>query len=268
MKPELHQKKPKASIAFSTWNVNSLRVRLEQVLTFIHEHRPDVLVLQEIKMTDDIFPINAFTELGYHVAMSGQPTYNGVAILSLKPLQDVVVGIPGYSDPQKRVLAATVDSRRIVCVYVPNGASVDSDKYHYKLKWFEQLLVYAKNTVAAYSQTIILGDYNIAPSEKDVHDPVAWQGQVLVSPKERACFEALLALGFSDAFRVLAPEDKAYTWWDYRMNAFKRNHGLRIDHIVASKAVIEQAERCVIDAVPRSWDRPSDHAPVTLYLSA
>ncbi len=256
------------SYTLATWNVNSLRVRLEQVLAWLQEHKPDVLVLQEIKMTDEMFPLETFTNLGYHVAVAGQPTYNGVAILSRTPLQDVVVGIPDYDDPQKRVLAATIADIRVICVYVPNGASVDSDKYGYKLQWFEKLLAYVKNTLAAYPQTIILGDYNIAPEDRDVHDPLAWQGQVLVSAKERACFEALLALGLNDTFRVLAPEDNSYTWWDYRMNAFKRNLGLRIDHILATPAVMARAERCFIDKLPRTLERPSDHTPVILQLSA
>jgi exodeoxyribonuclease-3 len=256
------------SITLATWNVNSLRVRLEQVLVWLQEHQPTVLALQEIKMTDELFPVEAFTALGYHVAVSGQPTYNGVAIVSRVPLVDVVMGIPSYDDPQKRVLAATVAGLRIICVYVPNGASVDSDKYDYKLQWFEQLLGYVKNTLAGHPQTIILGDYNIAPEDRDVHDPLVWQGQVLVSAKERACFAALLALGFSDTFRALAPEDNSYTWWDYRMNAFKRNHGLRIDHILATPAVMAHAEYCVIDKLPRTWERPSDHTPVILQLSA
>ncbi len=256
------------SYTLATWNVNSLRVRLEQVLAWLQEHKPDVLVLQEIKMTNEMFPLETFTNLGYHVAVAGQPTYNGVAILSRTPLQDVVVGIPDYDDPQKRVLAATIADIRVICVYVPNGASVDSDKYGYKLQWFEKLLAYVKNTLAAYPQTIILGDYNIAPEDRDVHDPLAWQGQVLVSAKERACFEALLALGLNDTFRVLAPEDNSYTWWDYRMNAFKRNLGLRIDHILATPAVMARAERCFIDKLPRTLERPSDHTPVILQLSA
>ena len=256
------------SYTLATWNVNSLRVRLEQVLAWLQEHKPDVLVLQEIKMTDEMFPLETFTNLGYHVAVAGQPTYNGVAILSRTPLLDVVVGIPDYDDPQKRVLAATIADIRVICVYVPNGASVDSDKYGYKLQWFEKLLAYVKNTLAAYPQTIILGDYNIAPEDRDVHDPLAWQGQVLVSAKERACFEALLALGLNDTFRVLAPEDNSYTWWDYRMNAFKRNLGLRIDHILATPAVMARAERCFIDKLPRTLERPSDHTPVILQLSA
>lgn len=256
------------SMTLATWNVNSLRVRLEQVLAWLQQHKPDVLALQEIKVTDELFPVEAFSALGYHVAVSGQPTYNGVAILSRAPLKDVVVGIPDYDDPQKRVLAATVADLRILCIYVPNGASVDSDKYEYKLHWFDRLLAYVKNTLAAHPQTIILGDYNIAPEDRDVHDPIAWQGHVLVSPKERACFEALLALGFSDTFRVLASEDNSYTWWDYRMNGFKRNHGLRIDHILATPAVMARAERCVVDKLPRAMERPSDHAPVILQLSA
>lgn len=256
------------STSLATWNVNSLRVRLEQVLAWLSEHQPDVLALQEIKMIDELFPVEAFTALGYHVAVSGQPTYNGVAIVSRAPLLDVVMGIPGYDDPQKRVLAATVSGLRVICVYVPNGASVDSDKYDYKLQWFEQLLAYVKNTLAAHPQTIILGDYNIAPEDRDVHDPLAWQGQVLVSAKERACFKALLALGLHDTFRALAPEDNSYTWWDYRMNGFKRNRGLRIDHILATKDVMTRAKSCSIDKLPRAWDRPSDHTPVILQLSA
>lgn len=253
--------------SLATWNVNSIRVRLEQVLEWLKSHQPDVLALQELKMTDDAFPTAAFTDAGYQVAVSGQATYNGVAILAKNPLENVVYGIPGYDDVQKRVLAATIDGVRVVCVYVPNGASVDSDKYIYKLQWFEHLIHYAKKTMAAHPQTVILGDYNVAPEDRDVHDPAAWQGQVLVSDKERACFAALLAAGFQDAFRTLAPEDNSYTWWDYRMNAFKRNRGLRIDHILATQAVMARAKSCVIDKMPRTWDRPSDHTPIILHLN-
>lgn len=254
-------------LSIATWNVNSIRVRVEQVLAWIRSHSPDVLALQELKSTDEAFPLDAFTALGYQVAVSGQATYNGVAILSLKPLTDIVHGIPGYEDAQKRVLTVTVNDMRVVCVYVPNGASVDSDKYQYKLQWFEHFLKYAEKTKKEYPRTVILGDYNIAPEDRDVHDPALWQGQVLVSEKERACFKALLALGFQDAFRILNPEENNYTWWDYRMNAFKRNMGLRLDHILATPAVMVHAKQCGVDKTPRTWERPSDHAPLILQLN-
>lgn len=253
--------------SLATWNVNSIRVRLEQALAWLKTHRPDVVALQELKITTDAFPLEAFTDLGYQVAVSGQATYNGVAILSLHPLENVIQDIPGYEDVQKRVLAATIKGIRVICVYVPNGASVDSDKYAYKLRWFEQFIQYVKKTMVLYPQTVILGDYNIAPEDRDVHNPALWQGQVLVSDKERACFASLLALGFEDAFRVLAPEENSYTWWDYRMNAFKRNLGLRIDHILATKEVMARAKSCVIDKTPRTWERPSDHTPIVLQLN-
>lgn len=253
--------------SLATWNVNSIRVRLEQVVEWLKLHRPTVLALQELKMVEDAFPLDTFNTLGYQVVVSGQATYNGVAILSLQPLEDVVQGIPGYEDAQKRVVAATINGIRVICVYVPNGASVDSDKYAYKLHWFEQLIAYVKKTMLIYPQTVILGDYNIAPEDRDVHNPALWQGQVLVSAKERACFASLLALGLKDTFRALAPEDNAYTWWDYRMNAFKRNLGLRIDHILATTEVMARAKCCVIDKVPRTWERPSDHTPVILQLN-
>lgn len=249
-----------------TWNVNSIRVRLEQVIAWLTEHQPDVLVLQEIKIVDELFPRAEIEALGYHVTVFGQPTYNGVAILSRQAPQDIVMGIPNYDDIQKRVLAATIAGIRVICIYVPNGASVDSDKYEYKLQWFSQLLRYVQMTLQHHEKVVILGDYNIAPHDIDVHDPKVWQGQVLVSDKERACFQHLLELGLSDAFRVLNPDAAAYSWWDYRLNAFKRNLGLRIDHILATKAVLNKAIGCEIDKTPRTWERPSDHTPVILRL--
>ncbi len=254
------------AFALATWNVNSIRVRQDQVLAWLEEHQPDVLALQELKAPSEAFPYEAFRALGYEAAVSGQATYNGVAILSRHPLEAISPDMPGYADTQKRVLAVTVAGIRVVCVYIPNGASLDSDKYTYKLEWLEQFMGYAESILEAYPQTVILGDYNIAPSDADVHDPKAWQGQVLVSEPERAYFKRLLDLGFSDAFRSLSGDLKAYSWWDYRMNAFKRDLGLRIDHILVSAAVMEKARTCFIDKLPRGLERPSDHTPVILEL--
>jgi exodeoxyribonuclease III len=250
------------SFKIASWNVNSLRVRLPHVLTWLADVKPDVLALQETKLTDDCFPHAAILEAGYEVIFSGQKTYNGVAILSRQKTTDSVTDIPELEDAQRRVLAATVDSIRIVNLYVPNGESVTSEKYQYKLHWLKKMDAYLQHELKKYPRLVVLGDFNIAPDEIDVHDPKAWEGQVLFSERERHAFRDMLQLGFSDCFRALHPEEKNYSWWDYRMNAFKRNRGLRIDHILASKALAAKCMHCYIDKAPRTWERPSDHAPV------
>ena len=246
----------------ATWNVNSLKVRLPQVLEWLAANPIDVLCLQETKQQDSDFPQAELQAAGYHSVFSGQKTYNGVAILSREPVGDVQVGIPGFADEQKRVISATINGVRVVNVYVPNGQSVDSDKYQYKLAWLTALRGWLKRELARYPELVLLGDYNIAPEDRDVCDPVAWQGNVLVSEPERQEFRNLLQLGMRDSFRLFEQPDKSYSWWDYRMMAFRRNLGLRLDHILASEPLAAQCKSCVIDKAPRKLERPSDHTPV------
>jgi exodeoxyribonuclease-3 len=252
----------------ATWNVNSLRVRIGHVLDWLKSELPDVLALQETKTKDEDFPVETFTELGYHVRFSGQPTYNGVALISRHEMTDVRIEIDGLQDPQRRVLAATIDGIRIHNLYVPNGQSVDSDKYQYKLMWLKALERQVAVELAEYPDSLLLGDFNIAPEDRDVHDPEAWAGKVLCSEPEREALKALIALGFSDVFRNFQQEDKSYSWWDYRQAAFRRNMGLRIDLILASGALRENCRGCRIDVKPRRLERPSDHTPVIAEFAA
>ena len=252
----------------ATWNVNSLKVRLPQVLQWLADNPVDVLCLQETKLTDDKFPAAEIEAAGYQVVFSGQKTYNGVAILSKSPLTDVVRNNPLYEDAQQRILAATIDGVRVVCAYVPNGQSVDSDKYEYKLGWLAALREWLAAEAQQHPQLAVLGDYNIAPDDRDVHDPVAWAGQVLVSDPERAALNALLGLGLQDAFRLFEQADKSFSWWDYRQLGFRLNKGLRIDHILLSAPLAARCSACVIDRVPRKWEQPSDHAPVIATIGA
>lgn len=245
-----------------TWNVNSLKVRLPQVVDWLNEHEPDILALQETKLIDENFPHEELKALGYHCVFSGQPTYNGVAIVSKKNMSDLVFGLPTLEDPQKRVLVATIDGVRVINVYVPNGSLLDSDKYVYKLRWLEQLREFVKAELAKHEKLIILGDFNIAPADKDVHDPAAWEGQVLVSKPEREHFQSLLQLGLLDTFRLFPQDEGLYSWWDYRAMGFRRNRGLRIDLVLSSEALAKSCVSCVIDKIPRKHERPSDHAPV------
>jgi exodeoxyribonuclease-3 len=251
----------------ATWNVNSLKVRLPQLLAWLATHEPDVLCLQETKLEDAAFPAAALAAAGYQCAYAGQRTYNGVAILSRRPPQDVVAGIPGFADEQKRLLAATLGDTRIVCAYFPNGQSLDSDKYQYKLQWIEALRAWLLAELSRHPRLALLGDYNIAPEDRDVHDPKAWEGQVLCSAPERAAFRGLAALGLADAFRLFEQPEKTYTWWDYRMMAFRRNMGLRIDHILLSPELARACRSCVVDKEARKAERPSDHAPVIAELA-
>lgn len=246
----------------ATWNVNSLKVRLPHVLQWLTDHPVDVLCLQETKLTDDKFPAAEIQAAGFHVVYSGQKTYNGVAIVSRLPIDDVVRNNPHFEDEQQRLLAATIGGVRIICAYVPNGQSLESDKYQYKLRWLEGLEKWIAAELVAHPQLALLGDYNIAPADRDVHDPAAWVGQVLVSAPERAAFERLLGLGLADAFRLFEQPDKLYSWWDYRQMAFRRNMGLRIDHVLLSAPLASRCSACVIDKAPRKWEQPSDHTPV------
>ncbi len=246
----------------ATWNVNSLKVRLSQLLEWLAAQSPDVVCLQETKLEDQAFPRMELEAAGYHAVFAGQKTYNGVAILARGQPQDVVTGIPGFPDGQQRLIAATIDGTRVVCGYFPNGQSVGSDKYEYKLKWIAALTAWLREELARQPRLALLGDYNIAPEERDVHDPKAWEGQVLFSEPERAAFRALLGLGLEDAFRLFEQPDRIYTWWDYRMMAFRRNMGLRIDHILLSAPLADACTGCGVDKAPRKAERPSDHAPV------
>lgn len=251
----------------STWNVNSLKVRLPHLLDWLILQQPDVVCLQETKLEDGKFPYDAITAAGYHVIFSGQKTYNGVAILSRWPLEDAVIGIPGWEDPQQRVIAASTNGVRIVCVYVPNGQSPDSDKYQYKLAWFRALTAYLEADLLRYPHLAVLGDYNVAPADDDVYDAAAWGDGILVSAAERSAFEALLAVGLHDSFRLFDKTSETYTWWDYRMAAFRRNMGLRIDHVLVSSALAALCLAWEVDKAPRKLERPSDHAPVLVTFS-
>jgi exodeoxyribonuclease-3 len=246
----------------ASWNVNSLRVRLPQVLAWLGERQPDVLALQETKIVDEDFPVAAFHAAGYQVVFSGQKTYNGVAIVSKVPAAELISSMPGWDDEQRRFVAASFDGLRVVDVYVPNGESVGSEKYHYKLRWLKALTTFLRGELERYPRLLLLGDFNIAPDDRDVHDPLAWQGGILCSAAERAALAELLALGLQDTFRLFPQPEGVFSWWDYRMAGFRRNLGLRIDLILASA---ELARRCClsgVDKAPRALDRPSDHAPV------
>ena len=246
----------------ATWNVNSLNVRLPQVLDWLRDQQPDILALQETKLTDPDFPTLDIAEAGYRAVFAGQKTYNGVAILTRLPAGEIVTDLPGLNDPQRRVLGATVGNTRVLNLYVPNGQAVGSDKYAYKLTWLDHLTAWLQTELAKYPQLVVLGDFNIAPDDRDVHDPAAWTGQVLCSEPERAAFRRLLDLGLQDAFRLFPQEEHTFSWWDYRAAAFRRNLGLRIDHILASPALAAACISCQVDKMPRGWERPSDHAPV------
>lgn len=251
-----------------TWNVNSLKVRLPHLLQWLAENPADVVCLQETKLTDDKFPVEALREAGYEVAFSGQKTYNGVAILSRHPITAVVKNNPRFADEQQRILAATVAGMRIVCVYVPNGQAVGSDKYGYKLAWLESLREWLADELREHGENglAVLGDYNIAPDERDVHDPAVWEGNIHFSIPERTALQSLLDLGLVDSFRLFEQPEKTFSWWDYRMLAFRRNAGLRIDHVLLSHSLAQRCTACVIDRAPRKWEQPSDHAPVIATL--
>ncbi|WP_443115781.1 exodeoxyribonuclease III [Herbaspirillum seropedicae] len=251
----------------ATWNVNSLKVRLPQVLKWLEENPVDVLCLQETKLTDDKFPAAEIAAAGYLVEFSGQKTYNGVAILSRHPMNDVVKNNPLFPDEQQRIIAATIEGVRYVCAYIPNGQSLESEKYPYKLNWLAALHEWLAQEKAKNPRLALLGDYNIAPEDRDVHDPVAWQGQVLVSEPEREAFRKLQALGLTDSYRLFEQPEKMYSWWDYRQMGFRLNRGLRIDHILLSEELAPRCTACVIDKAPRKWEQPSDHAPVIATLA-
>jgi exodeoxyribonuclease III len=246
----------------ATWNVNSLRVRLTQLKDWLAQNPVDVVALQETKLPDADFPADDISAIGLHAAFSGQRTYNGVAILSKNEPTDVISGIPGFDDEQRRVLAATVSGVRVIDVYVPNGQTVGSEKFEYKLRWLDALRGYVAAELVRYPRMVVLGDYNIAPEDRDVHDPKAWEGSVHVSESERAALRALFDAGLVDCFRLFDQPEKSFSWWDYRMMAFRRNAGLRIDLILASAEFAKKCRESRIDKTPRRHERPSDHAPV------
>lgn len=255
------------SFKIATWNVNSLRVRLPHLFDWIKQAEPDVIALQETKLEDKNFPLTEIQQAGYQVVYSGQKTYNGVAILSRMPITDVITDVPDLEDHQRRILVATVNNIRVINLYVPNGAAVDTEKYFYKLDWLAKLTDFIKQQLQQYPQVVVLGDFNIAPEDRDVHDPIAWEGHVLVSERERTALQKMLTLPLHDSFRLFSQEAGQYSWWDYRMGAFRRNHGLRIDHILLSEALVKKCTDCVIDKTPRAWERPSDHTPVIISLN-
>lgn len=250
----------------ATWNVNSIKVRLPHLLDWLATESPDIVALQETKSIDENFPEQALKEAGYHSVFSGQKTYNGVAIISKLPVSDVVTDLPGLDDPQRRILVATVGDIRVMDLYVPNGQSVESEKYQYKLDWLQKVTDFIATQLKDYPNFIALGDYNIAPEDRDIREPENWVGHVLASEPERTAFQALLNVGLHDSFRLFEQEEKIFSWWDYRQLAFRRNRGLRIDHILISDALRSRAKRCWVDKAPRKLERPSDHAPVVLEL--
>lgn len=249
----------------ATWNINSIRARLGHVLRWLEEHQPDVLLLQELKVTTETMPRDLIEDLGYTLHVVGQKTYNGVAILSKSSLEDVVTCLPGDpEDTAARYVQAFVQGWCVASVYVPNGQNVGSAPYTYKLRFFERLRQHLKSTLEAYPRVIVGGDFNVAPADQDVCDPDAWHDQVLCSPKEREAFCGLLDLGLTDGFRHHHPQQQGYTWWDYRGASFRRNRGLRIDHILLSRP--EDLVDVGVDVEPRRWERPSDHTPVWCHV--
>ena len=251
----------------ATWNVNSLTVRLPQVLAWLAANPVDVLALQETKLTDDKFPHAEMQAAGYAVQCFGQRTYNGVALLTREAATEVVRNIPGLADEQARVVAASVAGMRIVGAYFPNGQEPGSEKFAYKLRWLQALHDWLRAELAVHARVVLMGDFHIAPEDRDVYDPVAWAGQIHCTPEERAQFQRLLALGLVDAFRLFEQPPKSWSWWDYRNLAFRKNQGLRIDHILVSEALRPHVASCVIDKLPRKNERPSDHAPVIVELA-
>lgn len=252
----------------ATWNVNSLAVRLPQLLEWLLNHPVDVLVLQETKLTDDKFPVAEIQAAGYQVHWFGQKTYNGVALITREgvPADTVLRNIPGFADEQARVIAGTVGALRVIGAYFPNGQAPDSEKFVYKMAWLDALRAWVATELQQHPQLVLMGDFNIAPEDRDVYDPVAWAGQIHCTPEERAHFQGLLQLGLVDAFRLFEQAPKSWSWWDYRNLAFRKNQGLRIDHILVSEALRGRVSACEIDKPTRRNERPSDHAPVIVTL--
>lgn len=246
----------------ASWNVNSLRVRLPQVLEWLKENPIDILAIQETKTQDPDFPLEEIEAAGYKVAFSGQKTYNGVAILAKTTPKEIITDIKDLDDPQRRILAVTIKGVRVINLYVVNGSEVGSEKFEYKLNWLEKVTAFIQQELKKHNKLIVLGDFNIAPDDRDVHDPESWQGKILCSNEEREAYQNILSLGLIDTFRQFDQEDKTFSWWDYRGGGFRRNHGLRIDLILASEALSKKCKSSIIDKTPRAWERPSDHTPV------
>lgn len=251
----------------ASWNVNSLKVRMPHLRDWLASATPDVIALQETKTEDAKFPADEIASLGYRVAFSGQKTYNGVALLAREQPRDIVTDIPGLDDPQRRILIGTVAGVRVANLYVVNGQEVGSEKYKYKLNWLAKVREFLAAEMQKYPNLVVLGDFNIAPEDRDVHDPAAWREQILCSTPERAALKSMLDLGLHDTFRLFENDAGHYSWWDYRQGAFRRNLGLRIDLILASAALRARCRASTIDRTPRTWERASDHTPVTLELA-
>jgi exodeoxyribonuclease III len=251
----------------ATWNVNSLAVRLPQLLDWLAANPVDVIALQETKLIDEKFPRAEIEAAGWQVVFHGQKTYNGVALLARPELPlDVTRRIDGLEDEQCRVIAGSIGELRVIGAYMPNGQAPGSEKFAYKMRWLEALREWVRGELSRHPRLVLMGDYNIAPEDRDVHDPVAWAGQILCTPEERAHFRKLLELGLHDAFRLFEQPPKSWSWWDYRALAFRKNQGLRIDHILVSDALKPRVSACVIDKLPRKNERPSDHAPVIVTI--
>ena len=246
----------------ATWNVNSLKVRLPHVLDWLATSQADILCLQETKTIDENFPVDDIKAAGYNVVFSGQKTYNGVAIISKKEAGDIVTDVAGLEDPQRRILGATIDGTRILNLYVVNGQEVGSEKYAHKLHWLDRITAHISEQLQQYERFVVLGDFNIAPDDRDVYDPEAWHERILCSTPEREALQKILDLGLADTFRLFDQEKQSYSWWDYRAAGFRRNRGLRIDLVLASKALADTCRACTIDKEPRRLERPSDHTPV------
>lgn len=246
----------------ATWNINSMNVRQGHVLEWLDANGPDVLVLQEIKQVTEKFPAEALADIGYQSVANGQKTYNGVAVVSRASAEDPVFEFPGFDDPQRRVLATTIDGVRVVNLYIPNGSEVGSEKYEYKLSWLATLRDFLEDELTRHENLVVLGDFNIAPADEDVYDAEKWGDAILCSPKEREALGTLIELGLTDVFRKFEQPEKTFSWWDYRAAGFRRNAGLRIDLILTSEAMTERCTASYVDKEPRAWERPSDHAPV------
>ncbi len=256
----------------ATWNVNSLRVRLDHLLQWLQANPVDIIGLQETKLVDTKFPADELRAAGYEVVFAGQPTYNGVALLcridTVGAPVDTVIGNPLFPDDQQRLITATCAGLRVTCAYVPNGQEVGSDKYAYKLRWLDALIDWSgAGAGQPGTPRVLMGDFNIAPEDRDVHDPAAWAGKVLCSIDERARFDRLIATGLADSFRLFEQPERIFSWWDYRQLAFRKNAGLRIDHVLIDAPLIPRAQACAIDKEPRRWEKPSDHTPVIFTLA-
>ena len=250
----------------ATWNVNSLSVRLPQVLDWLAANPVDVLALQELKLTDDKFPHQAFKDAGYESVCFGQKTYNGVALISKTNATDLIKNIPGFDDEMARVITGTIDDIRVVGAYFPNGQEPGSEKFEYKMEWLKGLRSWLKTELVKHPNLVLMGDFNITTDDADVWDPIALEGTIHCTDEERYELAALKALGLVDAYRLFPQVAKSFSWWDYRNASFRRNQGLRIDYVLVSKALSSQTKACIIDKTPRKNERPSDHAPVVVEI--